>query len=103
VNRAEDRGDGCKREPQTFPAATFESIVTGNGYPVLLVCGGDALCTLAELNRTLELPAGDPRHSCTTTGSVSKATTQSISYELGSNRIVSVACDGDPAAVYIKQ
>jgi len=99
VTRAEDRGDGCEREIQAFDM-TFADWNDTSAF--ILVCGGDALCTFQELNRTVEVPVGDPRNDCRQDGEP-VSVSHRVSHEVGSDTIVAFNCDPDDADVYVRQ
>jgi len=99
TTRAEDQGNGCAREDRAFDMIFTDWAGTS---AFILVCGGDALCTLDELNRTVEVPVGDPRNDCTQDG-VAVPVTHRVLHVAGSGRIVSFNCDPNDEDIYVMQ
>ncbi len=100
INRAENRGNGCMREVNNFTEMPFAAVETTSGF--LFVCGGDALCTIDELNREELIEPGDQRHDCTSNGQPVSALYR-IMHEAGTDTFTVYNCQPDDADVFIRQ
>lgn len=100
IDRAEDRGQGCVREFNTFDDRPFAEWENSSGF--ILVCGGDALCTFDELNREVLVKKDDARNDCTRDDEKVDVLHR-VSHVVGSGVITAFNCDADDADVYVRQ
>lgn len=90
----------CGREARDFGPVAFSFLA--NSTAALFVCG-DGQCTFDEINRTLDLAAGDPRNDCVDANNLSVPAMRSISHEPGSDSFFVNRCGDGVIAEYIRQ
>ena len=89
----------CQRETMDFGPVIFGFLE--NSRAGLFVCG-DGQCTFDEINRTLDLAAGDPRNDCVDSNNQSVQAMRGISHTIGSDSFFVDRCGGG-VAEYVRQ
>ena len=101
TNSARILVDGsCSRTITPFDRAIDD--LNGTGF--LFACGGDALCTFGEINRSIVLSADDPRNGCIDSNGQSQTADRSISHVPGSDVFNYAHCNSSEfTGTYIRQ
>lgn len=76
-------------------SSSWDGPFSEDGSGFMFLCGGDAICTYEEINRSETLTANDPRNGCTDAAGEPRPVTRQISHEPGSNYFEYTHCSND--------